>query len=336
MHDRSIILIPPTIVVLLLINALLMWLIWWVGPYSEHINFVADKGATWYFWQRPDPNWLTRLSAWGSFVAHQVFFWWLIYDAKTKKQRGTLNYSHRLQRHNYVALLGNLAFVLWHIIQTSLFYDGLAQDTHVFSGQFAVILLLSLVLVLENKRRGLLFGYRIGWLSNVQYLVKEYHGYYFSWAIIYTFWYHPIEITAGHMLGTFYALMILTQGCLLYTRYHRNRYWTVLIETFVFLHGAVVAYYSVYHNVWSMFAFGFLTMFIITGIYGLGLKRKTIAIITGCYVLGLCVFYRTDITAMSEVVRIPIILLLVAIVLGALLYPVTHRNVTAKKQLKGE
>jgi hypothetical protein len=32
--------------------------------------------------------------------------------------------------------------------------------------------------------------------------VRKYHGYFFSWAVIYTFWYHPMENTYGHALGT--------------------------------------------------------------------------------------------------------------------------------------
>ena len=28
---------------------------------------------------------------------------------------------------------------------------------------------------------------------------RRYHGYYFAWAIVYTFWYHPMEATTGHL-----------------------------------------------------------------------------------------------------------------------------------------
>ncbi|WP_189637735.1 hypothetical protein [Thalassotalea sp. HSM 43] len=316
---------PRTINVLIILSALIMAFIWLMGPYSAHIDFIPDQGPTWYFWKLPDADFITRLSAWGSFVAHQVFFWWLIWDGKCKKQRGEIQYSNGLQRHNYIALFGNLFFIIWHVVQTKLFYDGLAQDTHVFSGQFAVIILLSLVLVLENQRRGLIFGKSIGWINHVRYLVKEYHGYYFSWAIVYTFWFHPIEINAGHMLGTFYAIMIMVQGCLIYTRYHQNRNWTVLLETFVLIHGAIVAWLSVYHNIWPMFAFGFATMFMVTGIYGLGLQRSTIRLLTLLYIAIVIFFYRHDLTAIQEVVRIPFILILVAIVLAAMIYPFARK-----------
>ena len=40
-------------------------------------------------------------------------------------------------------------------------------------------------------------------------VARKYHGYYFAWAIIYTFWYHPMEITGGHLLGFFYMFLLL-------------------------------------------------------------------------------------------------------------------------------
>lgn len=313
---------PRTINLLILASIAIMLMIWTIGPYSADIVFAEDKGATWYFWQLTEPTWLTRFSAWFGFLSHQLFFWWLIASAKNKAKSGQLNYSNGLQKHNYIGLFGNLFFVLLHIIQTKIFYDGLAQDTHVFSGQFAVIILLALVHIIENKRRGLLFGKPLGLLNRVRYLVKEYHGYYFSWAIVFTFWFHPIEINVGHMLGTFYAILIIVQGSLMFSRYHLNRYWTVLLETFVLFHGAIVAYISIYHDIWPMFAFGFLTLFISTQIYGLGWSKKTIYSITALFVLAMLWFYRDDYQQMAEIVRIPFILILSPIVIAALLYPI--------------
>lgn len=42
--------------------------------------------------------------------------------------------------------------------------------------------------------------------------LKRYHGYYFSWAILYTFWYYPLELTMGHLLGVFYLFALLMIG----------------------------------------------------------------------------------------------------------------------------
>ena len=321
---------PRTINLLILCCVLVMGLIWLVGPYSAHLELLPDKGPTWYYWQLPDPTWLTRLTAWGGFILHQVFFWWLIYTAKNKASSGELTYTNKLHKYNYIALGGNLFFVLLHVVQTKFFYDGLAQEMHVFSGQFAVIILLAMVLILENQRRGIMFGKKLSFLNSVRYLVKEYHGYYFSWAIVFTFWFHPIEINAGHMLGVFYTLLILVQGSLIFTRYHTQRYWTVLLETFVLIHGAVVAYISIYHDIWPMFAFGFLTLFMVTQIYGLGLSKRALYICNAAFVALVIFFYRNDYSQVSEIIRIPIILLLVAVVLAAMLLPIAKRQTKAE------
>ena len=184
--------------------------------------------------------------------------------------------------------------------------------------------------ILENKRRGLGFGKSFALMDRVRYLVKEYHGYYFSWAIVYTFWFHPIEINVGHLLGTFYAILIIVQGSLIFTRYHTNKYWKVLLETFVLIHGAIVAYISIYHDIWPMFAFGFLTLFFTTQIYGLGWSKKWITMATGLFIIAMLVFYRDDYMQMLEITRIPFILIVVAIVLTLLLYPIYKYQKKAK------
>ncbi len=88
--------------------------------------------------------------------------------------------------------------------------------------------------------------------------LKRYHGYYFSWAIIYTFWYHPFEMTSGHIAGFAYMFLLLLQSSLFFTRYHTNRWWTMSLETLFVVHGAIVAAYIMnpgQHEFWSMFLF---------------------------------------------------------------------------------
>ena len=59
---------------------------------------------------------------------------------------------------------------------------------------------------------------------------RKYHGYFFAWATIYTFWYHPMDNTTGHLIGFFYMFLLLLQGSLFLTRIHVNKYWTVVQE----------------------------------------------------------------------------------------------------------
>ena len=87
----------------------------------------------------------------------------------------------------------------------------------------SVIVALILMLFIEFKDRGVLFGYPTPkqlkdkqdsvWLSPV-YLVRKYHGYFIYWAAIFTFWYHPMENTLGHAFGFTHTWFMMLQGML--------------------------------------------------------------------------------------------------------------------------
>ncbi|MDA7916273.1 hypothetical protein N9B94_03465 [Verrucomicrobia bacterium] len=64
---------------------------------------------------------------------------------------------------------------------------GLAQDVSIWSSQWSVIIMLVLILHMENQRRGIVFGKKIRFLTETERVVRKYHGYIFSWAIVYTF-----------------------------------------------------------------------------------------------------------------------------------------------------
>ncbi|MCH1930380.1 hypothetical protein L9G16_09320 [Shewanella sp. A25] len=321
----------------------LVGLIWLIGPYSAHIAFIPDKGPLWYFWKRPDPDFWSHFTAWGFYACHQVAIWWLIYSAKTAYSSRSLDdkasdspyKSLGLHRVNLYAIGTNLFFIVLHIVQTKIFYDGLAQDVSNLSAQFSVIILLLMVLLIEHKRRGLFFGKKIIGIDQTYNVVKQYHGYYFAWAIIYTFWFHPIETTVGHLLGNFYMFMLMLQGSLFFTRFHRNKYWTVLLETFVLLHGALVAYASVHGESVSMFVFGFAVIFFATQIYGLGLSQRMIMLFSGLFVVVLVLYYQSNFIKGTEIFRIPMVLYL-GVGLFTLIHAIgrlANRSV-AKRQLR--
>jgi len=252
------------------------------APYSDGIAFLPDQGASWYYWKLPDPSAASRVSAWLSYGAHQLAIWWLIYQAQSEK----LSYTGGLHRLNIIALAINGLFIAWHIVQTRLFYDGLAQDVSIWSSLGSVAILLMLVIIMENQRRGVVFGKPWHWLDEPGRFLRKYHGYYFSWAIIYTFWYHPIEDTLGHLLGTFYVIMLMLQGSLFFTRSHVNRNWTLFLEVFVLFHGAVVAWLAVNDQSWVMFFFGFAAIFVLTQMHGVGLGAAARWSIGGLFLLG--------------------------------------------------
>ena len=277
-------------------------LIWVLGPLLDGVRLLPDQGASWYYWKLPDPTVFTRLSAWVPYLAHQVTIWWIIAAA----QRARPKYTWALHRYNWWAMGANAFFIALHIVQTHVFYDGLAQDVSIFSSQGSVILLLVMVILMESRRRGLAFGHPLGVPKAAIDVVKRYHGYVFAWATIYTFWYHPAVSTPGHLVGFFYMFLLLLQGSLFFTRAHLNRVWTTSLEVLVLAHGALVAYFQG-NGIWPMFAFGFGAIFIATQMYGLGWPRWARWTAIGIFIALVTWVYAGRGWRVDEVLRIPVI-----------------------------
>ena len=298
------------------VSALATWLIWLLSPRLAAVPHLPDQGAAWYFWILPEPTAWSRATAWGLYAAHQATIWALIYYAQTRVRR----YTSGLHPVNVAALAANAAFILLHIVQTHVWYDGLAQDVSIFSSQGSVILLLVAVLLMENPRRGLFFGKRAPIAQDVVRVVRQYHGYVFAWAAVYTFWYHPAEATIGHLVGFFYMFLLLLQGSLFFTRIHTNRWWTLTQEVVVLAHGALVAWMQG-NGLWPMFAFGFGGIFVITQLYGLGLSRRTELAVTAAYVVAVALVYSArGWGRLNEVARIPVIEYLCVFLLAGLVW----------------
>ncbi len=272
--------------------ALAMGLIFALAPYSSPTGaeFPPDKGDFWYYWQLQDPTVWTRLSAWVPYTLHICSIWFLIYYAKRAKPRYVLG----LHSFNLWALAINAFFVALHVVQTKVFYDGLAQDVHEATSMGSVIIMLFLILLMENNRRGMFFGRKLGFMTGIGDAVKRYHGYYIAWAIIYTFWYHPVEMTSGHLAGFAYMFLLLLQSSLFFTRFHVNRVWTMFLESLFVIHGALVAAFVLQpgqHQFWSQFLFGGLAIFLITQMHGLGLSARGKWLVATPIVLVMAVFY---------------------------------------------
>ena len=276
------------------------------GPYSDGVNIGPDRGDFWYYWQRADATVWSRLAAWVPYVIHQVSIWYLIAQARHVRPR----YVFGLHWFNVWALGINAGFILLHVAQTKLSYDGLAQDVHEATSMGSVVLMLWLILLMENRRRGLFFGRGPSFLNTAGDAVRRYHGYYFSWAIIYTFWYHPVELTSGHLAGFAYMFLLLLQGSLFFTRYHTNRWWTMALEVLFVVHGATVAYYIMQQGEmgpWSMFLFGGVAIFLITQLHGLGLSTRAKWAIAAPLLAVMGVFYALFPQTLAGLPRVPII-----------------------------
>lgn len=197
-------------------------------------------------------------------------------------------YSPEMRWWNWTMFFGNLFYSVAHIVQTQYQYDGLAQTSaEIFSLASAAIMLI-VVLAMESPKRGLFFGYcrfdrRFG------KVMGEYHGYYISWAMTYTYWFHPCEGTMGHLAGFFYMFMIFAQSAFIFNTAHINKWWKFAIEVAVLPHGVMVAL-SGHQNPspWRMFGFGFGTVLVVTQIYGLGFNAWQKAGFWITYVIAVC------------------------------------------------
>lgn len=290
-------------------------LIWLLRGAIPSIDFLPDQGASWYYWKLPEPTFWSRATAWGSYMFHQVAIWGLIYFGQKNKTK----YTNGLHRLNIVALAVNAVFIVLHLLQTIFFYDGLAQDVSIWSSQGSVVLMLVMILLMENQRRGLFFGKKVGFLKETARVARKYHGYIFAWGVIYTFWYHPMEATMGHLLGFIYTFFLMVQGSLMFTRAHLNKWWTLVLEVSVLVHGTLVALQT--NTMWPMFFFGFAGIFVVTQMYGLGLNKYWRWGFIAAYIAGVLVVYSgRGWASVNEIVRIPVIEYLLVFVLALIIW----------------
>ncbi len=249
-------------------------------------TLLPDTGAAWYFWKLPHPELWATVSMWMLYLAHQIAVWALIVRLKSQPRLP----EGRIGRANLLLLVVNAVFIVLHLVQTALFYDGLAQYVPVWSSQFSVIVMLVFMLILLNARRGLFFGKKVALPPLGVSTTQKVHGFYIAWAVVYTFWFHPMEGTLGHLLGFLYLILLMGQLSLARTSWHTKIGWLTFLEAFVALHGAVVAILAK-NGMWPMFFFGFLMMFIVTQVYGIVKNRIAIAGITASYAALVLVTY---------------------------------------------
>lgn len=278
-----------------------------LGRFQEVL--LEDKGASWYYWKLPELDLLASISAWVLYLAHQFSVWIIILRIKKEP----MPMAGRITGLNLLLLITNGIFVIFHIAQTMLFYDGLAQNLPVMSSQGSVIVMLVLILIILNPRRGLFFGKSIRLPENATNSVFKYHGLYISWALVYTFWFHPTEGTLGHLMGFFYMFLLMIQMSLINTTHHFSIKWITVLEVYVAVHGAIVAVEQG-NGMWPMFLFGFLFMFVVTQAYGIIDKKSALIGITVSYIISVIVIFSgilgndNNLADIHQITWIPIIL----------------------------
>lgn len=291
---------------LLLASTALTAIIWLTaGALHTRFDIVGVKYSSFFYpWQTRNPTTAAYITSWVGYALHNIAVWGLIFIAQ--RQRPT--YSKRFRWFNWAMVIVNLAGFALHWVQTQLWYDGLAISVHEATSQGSVILMLVFILILETPRRGLVWGKKVRFHKAFLDVIRRYHGYLFSWALIYTFWYHPMENTFGHLIGFFYMFVLLSQSVLIFHRAHLNRYWTFLLEVLVLFHGTLVAIEQG-KGLWPMFLFGFTALIILTQMHGLGLSARLRRLFALAFVLITVGFYLAigDLARMNEVLRIPVV-----------------------------
>jgi hypothetical protein len=299
---------------IVVIMGLIMFLAPWHTFELQPRGFMFD-----YPWKLPNPSIFTRSFVWTLYGCHQVGIWYLILKAQSQN----LKYLKGLHSVNVQALILNAVFVLIHLAQTRLTYDGLAQDVPEFSALASVALMLFAIIIMENDRRGMFFGKRALVLPGVGPVIRKYHGYYFAWAITYTFWYHPMAATPGHLMGFFYMFMLFVQGSLFMTRMHVNRWWTGFLEFFVVIHGATVAWFASAGQGgpnWAQFLFGGLGIFIVTQMPGIKFKRWHRIAVVICTLLSAIAYYWLNINKLIDLPRVFVSRYVLVAILGVLIW----------------
>jgi len=270
---------------------------------------LNDTGGSYYFWKflPEDKSTIARLTAWGLFVLH---FGTVLYFLKKLKDNPKPK-GESISKYNYYLLFTNLVFIILHYFHTWIWYDALATDTPVWSSQGSVIIMLILILIMENSRRGLFFGKKMNFPKESVRFVMKNHGIYIALATIFTFWFHPMEFTWGHLFGFFYMYLLFIQMSLSRTKIHNNTWWKVTLEVTVLFHGTLVAF-DTQNAPWAMFLFGFAIIFFVTQIYGLKQNKYTIMISQILFLIIVMVTYtgligERTFADINEIFRIPVI-----------------------------
>lgn len=285
----------------IIIAFILVFTIILIDPLVSDVNLAPDTGASHYYWKLPTRDNRIMLIVWTLFLIQLIGNYYLI-RIRLKDQ------SHRFTKGNYSLLIFNLVFIIIHYLQSIVYYDGLAQDVSVFSSQYSVILVLVVILLMQSISRGIFLGKKLTIDRVVMKFIYAVHGLIFTFSIIYTFWFHPVVNTIGHLFGFFYMFLLFIQIGFLKTEVHYNSKWIVGLEVLVAFHGASVAYFVQNSDLWAMFFFGFGFIFVFTQIYGLTSNKKIIYSTWLIYGLAVVSYYgSTSIANVHQILWIPII-----------------------------
>jgi hypothetical protein len=319
-------------------------IIWLVGPLVQPWidTLIEDQGAAWYYWKLPLRNDTTMLIVWTLYLANQLLIWGAIYWASKNLTEYRTKPSPKLTRYNYATLIITAVFMGLHLLKTIYLFDGLAQDAPIWTSQGSVIVMLVFVLIIENPRRGIFLGRRAGKpiTARVSGFFRRNHSYIISWALVYTFWFHPAVNDPQLISGFFYMFLLFTQMILAYTPVHLDKRWIVTLESYVAIHAVIVAYFNTTlldsTDMWPMFFSGFAFMFVFTYMYALNIRKELRYLVTAVYIGFLAWLYLPtayggygrglEYLMRLEFIWIPAVLYGLAFVFAAIVYVLTRKR----------
>ena len=323
-------------------------LAWVLGPLLRRFELGPDLGAAWYYWQLPEPTIIGQLIVWLFYLGHQFSLWLLIYWAQRNVSKLREQSRYGLTTYNWLALIINGFFIYLHLFQTHIWYDGLAQDVPIWTSQGSVIVMLAFLLIMQNRQRGLILGKKAGKpiTREVARVFMKIHMYVFSWALVYTFWFHPMDSDPQLLTGFLYMFLLFTQVSLSYTKFHLDKKWIILLEGFVGIHALVVAINNTImlgsSDMWPMFLSGFLFMVVFTYLYGLKIKSNIRWIIFLAFAgfllwIYLPFGYGRDFSYLlrMEVLWIPIVLYALAYLFAGIVYLIQRRRTKKEEVTNG-
>ena len=159
------------------------------------------------------------------YILHQLANWAMVYYARTH-----LKCSHKLQPFHYWMAGMNLVFVLLYVVKSYLIPDSVSNRLPENLLALIVLGLSYWLLIAKSNSRGLIFGYLVP-KQGIPEVAEKYLPYYFSFAVLFNFWYEPF--TDRYMcffLRLVVELIFITKICLIQTYAYENKYLSILLE----------------------------------------------------------------------------------------------------------
>ncbi|CEG74243.1 hypothetical protein RMATCC62417_09482 [Rhizopus microsporus] len=219
-----------------------------------------------YPWRLAQPIEIGQYIAWSAYLVHQIGQSLILAKVQLSKKEKLVRWSDDYQWWNWQMVYLNTFMLVFKLIHGHLFYDGLAATIPEGIAQGSVVAILVIAIVIAIPRRGIILGLGKHSARDVVHFVKKYHGYLMSFGTVLNFHYHPVEGTMGHLFGFVYQCLLIWQSTNFLHKSHRNASWTLLLETWVFIHGTLTAIIQPGIG-WQIFSYGFAIMFLLNQVY---------------------------------------------------------------------